>query len=592
MAQPSYEVGPVFDSFDLDLVVKVLSHTAFSPFFTSFIPTFYFFQGARWPDRVLVLSVAYCILVSAFSVIRVREWYSLLYRNQGKLLYAPPALDWGEQLVVVTGGSSGVGELIANTLAVRNVNVVVLDINPIRTENYNITYYKCDVSKWEEVEAVSKRIVEELGDPTILINNAGVVQGKLLVDLKPEDVQQTFGVNTLAHFWTLKAFLPEMIKKNSGHIVSPAVSAPHLRESHSLPQVNVASVAGIVGMARMTDYNASKAAVISLHESLRYELDHKYHAPSVRTTLMVPGHIMTPLFSTVRLSQSWLFKFLVPSLAPITVAKHIIAALDDQHSQVIYAPFYVNFTPLLRLMPSFARDFAQWVSGADNGMDDFVKVSGRREEEGEAPEKEQSNLPSFDEGSELIWFGTDHVAISAFGPDSAAVHVPEHIPFVFRQPLTVVFVPANKNVETSGYTIVFVLDTSRLVSYKQPRGNIGRLYEYPGTSIDDIEAAERAEGAHLNSIETLPLWIGAVLAGTQADLNHMAMNCASLAFIASRVLYNRIYMNQKTDKQAGWRYIDSYGYVPVSSAQNKVVEAREVGIGVRRALWLFSIRLF
>ena len=109
------------------------------------------------------------------------------------------------------------------------------------------------------------------------------------------------------------------------------------------------------------DYNASKAAVISLHESLRYELDHKYHAPSVRTTLMVPGHIMTPLFSTVRLSQSWLFKFLVPSLAPITVAKSIIAALDDQHSQVIYAPFYVNFTLLLRLMPSFVRDFAQWV---------------------------------------------------------------------------------------------------------------------------------------------------------------------------------------------------------------------------------------
>jgi len=71
----------------------------------------------------------------------------------------------------------------------------------------------------------------------MLINNAGVAQGKLIVDLTPEDIYQyvifthfahqrlkrtvrTFGVNTLAHFWTLKAFLPGMIKNKTGHIVS------------------------------------------------------------------------------------------------------------------------------------------------------------------------------------------------------------------------------------------------------------------------------------------------------------------------------------------------------------------------------------
>lgn len=76
-------------------------------------------------------------------------------------------------------GSSGIGELIANTLAVRNVTVVVLDVKPIVTENCellaaslvtshlnghsdNITYYKCDVSKWEEVEQVAKTIKEEV----------------------------------------------------------------------------------------------------------------------------------------------------------------------------------------------------------------------------------------------------------------------------------------------------------------------------------------------------------------------------------------------------------------------------------------------
>jgi NAD(P)-dependent dehydrogenase (short-subunit alcohol dehydrogenase family) len=54
----------------------------------------------------------------------------------------------------------------------------------------NITYYKCDVSKWEEVEAVAKEVIEDLGHPTIVVNNAGVVQGKKLVDLSVADVEQ------------------------------------------------------------------------------------------------------------------------------------------------------------------------------------------------------------------------------------------------------------------------------------------------------------------------------------------------------------------------------------------------------------------
>jgi NAD(P)-dependent dehydrogenase (short-subunit alcohol dehydrogenase family) len=110
-------------------------------------------------------------------------------------------------------------------LAVRNVTVVVLDVKPIVTENCaylpelttvafadqfpdNITYYKCDVSKLEEVEAVAKKVIEEvchntpfgahridrilqLGHPTVLVNNAGVVQGKLILDLSPEDIRQS-----------------------------------------------------------------------------------------------------------------------------------------------------------------------------------------------------------------------------------------------------------------------------------------------------------------------------------------------------------------------------------------------------------------
>ena len=112
----------------------------------------------------------------------------------------------------------------------------------------------------------------------------------------------------------------------------------------------------------LADYGASKAALVSLHESLRYELDHVHHTPAIRTTLVMAGHILTPLFSTIRLPQNWWYKFLVPSLPPVTVAKAVIAALDEQHSRTIYLPFYANFVPLLPLLPSFLRDLSQWVS--------------------------------------------------------------------------------------------------------------------------------------------------------------------------------------------------------------------------------------
>jgi NAD(P)-dependent dehydrogenase (short-subunit alcohol dehydrogenase family) len=364
-AQYSGEPVPIFDNFDVDLVVKVLSHTAFSPFFLFFPPIFFYSLGQKLNDTPVLVTSVYWVLVSSFWLLK---WYSRLYRNQGNLLFGPGSVDWGEQIVLITGGASGVGELLANTLAVRNVAVVVLDVKPIVTENYNITYYKCDVTKLEEVEAVAKKVIEEIGHPTVLVNNAGVVQGKLILDLSPEDIRQTFDVNALAHFWTLKTFLPEMIRNKSGHIVT------------------VASIAGLYGMAQLTDYNASKAATISLHESLRYELDKRYHAPQIRTSLVVPGHIQTPLFSTIRLPSNWLFRFCFPSLEPISVVKSVIRALDEQHSQTIYLPFFANFTPLLRLFPSFLRDFAQWFTNADYAMESFVKITGRREGEDAVPD--------------------------------------------------------------------------------------------------------------------------------------------------------------------------------------------------------------
>ena len=93
-----------------------------------------------------------------------------------------------------------------------------------------------------------------MGHVSILVNNDGIVSGTALLDTPDSKIIRTFDVNILAHFWTLKAFLPAMISRQDGHIV------------------NVASLAGHSGINKLVDYCASKFAAVGLDESLRVEL--------------------------------------------------------------------------------------------------------------------------------------------------------------------------------------------------------------------------------------------------------------------------------------------------------------------------------
>jgi len=352
----------VFDNLDLDLVLKVAAHTIFSPFFTFFVPLIYKGVGSPWTEPTVYLSSAWCLLMSAI-------WLSRFIANKWRNAGTPGRLDWGEQVIVITGGSSGIGALLANTLALRQCTVAVLDIHPIETDNYNITYYKCDVSDWKQVESVSKQIQEELGRPTVIINNAGVIQGKLILDLTDEDVKQTFNVNVVAQFNILRAFLPHLVAEKQGHVVT------------------VSSLLGRAGCAQVADYAASKAALISLHDCLRQELDYRYHAPLVRTTLLTPGLVQTPMFSGQRplrenaVMPGWLFDFLMPAIAPHDIVKEIIKALDLQESRDIVLPELAKASVIMPVLPYWVNYWSKWVSGANKAMIGFKKVTGRRDDE-------------------------------------------------------------------------------------------------------------------------------------------------------------------------------------------------------------------
>ncbi|CAI2161665.1 14029_t:CDS:2 [Funneliformis geosporum] len=323
----------------IDFFIRILSLSFFHPSFVLILLPFLYVQGYESTTSEFLWSSLYAGIVCFFWLL---GYLSLKSRNGWK----NAKINWDDEIVVVTGGSGGIGGLLAETLAIRNVTVIILDIKPPENEHDNMEYFKCDVSNYEEVQRVGKEIIDEFGNPTILVNNAAIVRGKTILEGSVRDITDTINTNLLSSFWTTKVFLPDMIENNHGHIVT------------------VASSIGFSGLPQLADYCASKAALISFHESLRYELDTRYNAKKVRTTLLCPGEIDTGLFDGVEFP----FPFITPRLAPLDVVKPIITALDKNEGQIIFKPYFVYLMPLLRFLPSFIQDLVHKLSGANNGM--------------------------------------------------------------------------------------------------------------------------------------------------------------------------------------------------------------------------------
>jgi all-trans-retinol dehydrogenase (NAD+) len=259
--------------------------------------------------------------------------------------------------VLITGGASGIGRLMALRIARLGGTPILWDIDQQSLEQTVAEVqqqtgrpahgYRCDVSDRHQVSEVARRVQQEVGPVDILINNAGIVSGRRLLDLPAEKIEATFGVNTLALFWTAKAFLPQMIARGSGHIVT------------------VASAAGVIGVARLTDYSASKWAAVGFDESLRVEL--AATAPWVRTTVVCPYYINTGMFDGVRTR----FPALLPILEEDQVAARIVSAIQHGRQRLILPPL-VGLVPLARVLPTAVFDRLAGFLGINVSMEQFA----------------------------------------------------------------------------------------------------------------------------------------------------------------------------------------------------------------------------
>lgn len=262
---------------------------------------------------------------------------------------------------LITGGAGGIGFDLAVELGRRGATLVLWDLDPARldaaaTEVRSATgaavhTYACDVTDRAAVAATAERVRADVGDPDVVVNNAGVVSGQRLLDIPEDTIERTFAVNTLAPFWVTRAFLPAMVARNRGHVVT------------------VASAAGLVGVARQTDYSASKHAAVGFDESLRVEL-HQL-APGVRTTVVCPYYIDTGMFEGVQTRWPWL----LPILRQSEVAAKIARAIATDRAMLALPPV-VRWLPLLRVLPPRAFDRVMDLLGVNHTMDHFVGHGG------------------------------------------------------------------------------------------------------------------------------------------------------------------------------------------------------------------------
>lgn len=128
--------------------------------------------------------------------------------------------------------------------------------------------------------------------------------------------------------------------------------------------VTISSVLAHLGAANLSDYTASKAALLALHSSLRAELARNPQAQNIRTILCTPGQLSTPMFARVRTPSS----FFAPVVAPVDVAKEIIKMVDRGESGEIAVPLYARWIGWLSVLPVGVQSIVRAWSGVDAAM--------------------------------------------------------------------------------------------------------------------------------------------------------------------------------------------------------------------------------
>src|SRR5437764_5835144 len=185
-----------------------------------------------------------------------------------------------EKVVLITGGSCGLGLVIARQICARGGNVALIARDPdelarakadLSTRGGNVLTIQCDLLDAEQIHAAVREVIDRFGKIDILINNAGIIEVGPMEHLTPEDFERAMRLHFWAPFELISQVVPEMRIWGGGRIV------------------NISSIGGKIAVPHMASYSASKFALTGLSDALRAELARD----NIYVTTVAPGMMRT-----------------------------------------------------------------------------------------------------------------------------------------------------------------------------------------------------------------------------------------------------------------------------------------------------------
>lgn len=226
--------------------------------------------------------------------------------------------------IFITGGASGLGLALAQRCLAAGWRVCVADLaeqsqpDVLPAPSDTFSYQRCDVTQEKDLQDAADAMVRNWGGVDIVVNNAGVAQVGAIDDVSIQDWEWIVNINLLGVVRGCKVFTPLLKKQGHGHII------------------NVASMAGLLDVPNMASYNASKAAVVSLSETLQNEL-----APQgITVSVVCPSFFRTNLGNSMRSTvpgmQKKLDKLMSKSeLSAADIADAMLDAIEKKRFYVI-----------------------------------------------------------------------------------------------------------------------------------------------------------------------------------------------------------------------------------------------------------------